>query len=208
MSKPLRSLITFLIGTATLVGLPLVGWGITDMEGFVRNPARLAYAVLVVLLNIYASVKIPEVGKERPKEKTVIGRQNLAVVLMQIISMLAVVVGPYCDRRQLGILGGGDALRYAGLVLYLCGFWVMHRTEAHLGKQFTVKVALQEGHRLITDGPYRHLRHPRYLGVILFLLGICLVFTSAWSLICVAAMVVVFAWRISDEEELLHREFG
>lgn len=32
--------------------------------------------------------------------------------------------------------------------------------EASLGKQFSVQVTIQEGHELVTQGPFRYLRHP------------------------------------------------
>src|SRR5271165_2441425 len=47
----------------------------------------------------------------------------------------------------------------------------------HLGKFFTVNVAIQEGQRVIQDGPYRFVRHPSYSGSILAIVGLaCLTF--------------------------------
>jgi protein-S-isoprenylcysteine O-methyltransferase Ste14 len=88
------------------------------------------------------------------------------------------------------------------------GFIGMHWAEATLDKQFSVEVTIQEGHRLVTDGPYRYLRHPRYLGIILFTTGISLVFRSWLTLIFIAVLTLVLIWRIHDEEALLHQEFG
>jgi protein-S-isoprenylcysteine O-methyltransferase Ste14 len=52
------------------------------------------------------------------------------------------------------------------------------------------------------------VRHPRYLGVILLMLGIALVFRSWWALLLVLALSLVLLWRIQDEEKLLQEEFG
>jgi hypothetical protein len=51
---------------------------------------------------------------------------------------------------------GGDALRYLGLIVFLIGYLFMVWAPLHLGKQFSVYVTIQEGHELITDGPFRH----------------------------------------------------
>ena len=80
--------------------------------------------------------------------------------------------------------------------------------QVRLGRQFSVQVTLQEDHALITDGPYRFLRHPRYLGIILFSTGISMIFRSAAGLGLVVLITAVLIWRIVDEETLLHRQFG
>jgi len=84
----------------------------------------------------------------------------------------------------------------------------MHFAQAQLGRQFSVEVSIQREHVLITNGLYRHLRHPRYLGVLTFSLGISLVFRSWIALTATAATIPVLLWRIRDEEALLHQEFG
>ena len=84
----------------------------------------------------------------------------------------------------------------------------MHLSQVHLGRLFSVQVAIQEGHLLVTDGPYRHVRHPRYLGVLLFLPGIALVFRSWVALALAAPILLVLLWRIADEEALMRTTFG
>ena len=65
MSKVLRSSIALFIGVAIFVGPPLMGWGVADIQGFVSHPARLGYAVLVILLAIFVVIKFPGAGSNR-----------------------------------------------------------------------------------------------------------------------------------------------
>ncbi len=60
----------------------------------------------------------------------------------------------------------------------------------------------------MTEGVYRYLRHPRYLGIVVFTLGFALVFRSGVGLALVPAETFVLLWRIGDEEALLRSEFG
>jgi protein-S-isoprenylcysteine O-methyltransferase Ste14 len=65
---------------------------------------------------------------------------------------------------------------------------------------------LQPGHELVTDGPYRFVRHPSYLGMILA--GWALVFRSGVGLAATAVGLLVLGRRIEDEEALLASQFG
>jgi protein-S-isoprenylcysteine O-methyltransferase Ste14 len=77
-----------------------------------------------------------------------------------------------------------------------------------LGRRFSGLVAIQPGHELVTDGPYRYVRHPSYLGMMLGLVGWALVFRSATGLAASALALLVLAVRIGDEEALLASQFG
>jgi protein-S-isoprenylcysteine O-methyltransferase Ste14 len=195
------------VGIVMFAGLPLLGWGVNDIHRFLSHPARLGYIALVVLLQLFIVIKFPETGRNRPGEK-IVRRQRLAVLLMQVISIAMVIVAPYADRRNISVMVEGDNIRYFGLFLFSTGLILATWAEAKLGKLFSTEVTVQEGHTLITDGIYRYLRHPRYLGILLFSIGISFVFRSWLTLILVAAMTLVLLWRIHDEEALMREEFG
>jgi len=207
MSIAIRAAIKLLIGIFIFVGLPLVGWGVKDLRDFMSEAARPGYAVIVVLLQIFIVIRLPEVGSNRGKGKKIIPRQRLAVLLLQVLSLAIIIAAPYCDRRNIAVLDEIEIVRYFGLVLFTLGFIGMTWAEESLGKQFSVQVAIQDSHKLVTEGPYRYLRHPRYLGIMLFTIGISMVFRSWLALFLVAALIVVLIWRIHDEETLMHQEF-
>jgi len=176
VSSALGSLIKLSIGVAIFVGLLLVGWGVKDIQGFFDHPARLGYVVLVVLLQVFVVIGLPEVGSRRAQGKKILPRERLTLVPLQLIPLAIVIAAPYSDRRAIAVLGQVDPIRYCGLVLFALGFLGMHWAEASLDKQFSVYVTLQEDHKLVTDGVYRYVRHPRYLGIVTFTTGISLVF--------------------------------
>ncbi len=208
MSLALRVFITFLMGFAIFVVLPVLAWGYDDFNGFVNEPARLGFLIAVIVLNAVAAVRVPEVGKTRAEARKTVQRQHLMVVFMQVVSIAIVLIGPFGDRRSFATFDESATTRWIGLCLYAFGFLMMHLAEYHLGRHFSVEVSVQEGHMLVKDGPYRIVRHPRYLGIIFFAVGLSLLFRSWLSLILACAVVPVILWRIRDEEALLHEEFG
>ncbi len=96
----------------------------------------------------------------------------------------------------------------AGLLILACGITLRVYSARVLGSYFTTVLSVCDGHRLITSGPYRYIRHPSYSGAILGFLGLALSFASPYALICPAAVSIGVAYRISREEKMLTRWFG
>ena len=59
---------------------------------------------------------------------------------------------------------------------------------------------------MVTTGPYAYVRHPMYLGALLFSSGTTLLLGSWWGLVAVALLAVVIALRAVLEEETLKAE--
>ncbi|MGA7409777.1 MAG: isoprenylcysteine carboxylmethyltransferase family protein [Bryobacteraceae bacterium] len=58
-----------------------------------------------------------------------------------------------------------------------------------------VRVQTELGHRVITTGPYRVVRHPMYSGLMLLLPGCALVLGSAWSFAPITMLMATFIVR-------------
>lgn len=208
MSRLGRSIVMYIVGLILFVGLPLLGWGITDAQGFIANPARLGYIILLMVVQAFLVAKFPEMGQNRGEGSSTVGRQRFVVFLLQVFPLALIIAAPFMDRRAVLALSTSDIPRYVGLILFALGFIAVNWAEAALGKQFSVQVTLQKDHELITDGLYRYVRNPRYMGIIIFNLGLALIFNSVVGLLLVLGLTLVLLWRIHDEEVFMHQAFG
>jgi protein-S-isoprenylcysteine O-methyltransferase Ste14 len=99
--------------------------------------------------------------------------------------------------------------RLAALVLIWTGLALRQWAILTLGAFFRRTVHLQEGHRMITSGPYRLVRNPAYLGSLLTLIGVGLGLGSWLSALVLAiAGLIAFGQRIGVEDAALTRQFG
>lgn len=208
MKSLLNFLIALIIGLMIFIGLPLLGWGIRELPRFFDHPARTAYVLVILLLQIFAVTYNPQAGRNQGNRKGSSASHKIDLLLIQLFSLSIVFIAPFSDQRSIATLNFGDMSRYLGLVLIVPGFLLMQFAEKYLAKQFSVEVTIQEDHQLIQTGPYKFIRHPRYLGIVTFFLGISLVFRSLLAVILVAALLLVLVWRVYAEEALMRQEFG
>ncbi len=124
-----------------------------------------------------------------------------------LIAMVFAWLPPHLDRLNRWTIDG-NTVRYLGLIITAIGGFVRVAAVFELGHRFSVFVAVQPDHRLKTDGFYRSVRHPSYLGALLVMTGWALVFRSVIGLLLTAAMCVPIIALIRAEEEFLVREFG
>jgi protein-S-isoprenylcysteine O-methyltransferase Ste14 len=78
-----------------------------------------------------------------------------------------------------------------------------------LDRQWSLAARVVEGHKLITEGPYRVVRHPIYTGMLGMLLATCAA-TSYWPAVpfAVALFIIGTLVRTRSEEKLLRETFG
>lgn len=116
------------------------------------------------------------------------------------------------ERIHLGVYAGElisvGFYRILGAVIFLVGIFLRLLSIFILGKRHSAFVSLQDNHSLCSSWPYSHLRHPSYLGVILCVIGLPMIFSDWLPLLAVPGVIVVINWRIADEEDFLLRHFG
>ncbi len=78
-----------------------------------------------------------------------------------------------------------------------------------LGAAYTRTIRTSSQQQLVTDGPYRWLRHPGYAGSLAVWIGVALAFNSWIAAVAVAIVLgLAYAWRIRSEERMLAEAFG
>jgi protein-S-isoprenylcysteine O-methyltransferase Ste14 len=170
---------------------------------FFAHRAFIALAVASVVLGL---VGLFTEGNISPGEEE--DRSNRWVLgAFTLLSFAMAWLPAYTDRIGFWTLDG-ETMRWAGLVAMIAGSILRLVPVFILGRRFSGLVAIQRGHTLVTDGLYKTIRNPSYLGLIVSSLGWVLVFRSGAGIVLVALMMVPLVARMNAEEKLLHEHFG
>jgi len=168
---------------------------------------NLATLVPIALLSavICFDVGIRSVSAKPDKYSRVI----LSISFLLFPLMVAL---PYFELRYLtavyfpAITG---VLLLAGLVMQLMGAVILPASRLQIGRFGGAKIAIEEDHRLVTNGMYRYIRNPQYLGMTLLLFGYALSLGGpiVGSITAIGLLGIMHS-RIKVEEELLLSTFG
>ena len=96
---------------------------------------------------------------------------------------------------------------YPAIVLHVLGdvliVWAMLVNP--FGEK-TVRIQEERSHRVISTGPYRHVRHPMYAANVMLLTAIPLMLGSPWGFLIAGLMVLLLVARTVFEDRFLRRE--
>ena len=190
-----------IVGTLAYLGLAV--WG---MGGFAAYFAHAPLVVIALATLVMTVASLFTEGNLSSGERE--DRANRWVIpAFGVIGLLSGFLPAYTDRIDFWTFGG-EGLRWFGALLFIVGGALRLWPVFVLGKRFSGLVAIQPGHRLVTDGIYRRLRNPSYLGMLVITLGWALAFRSGVGLLLTALMVIPLIARIHAEEALLRAQFG
>lgn len=104
---------------------------------------------------------------------------------------------------------GGWLQPVAGYLLLATGIVMVLASSRCFVRHGTCIIPFQKPTKLIQDGLYRFSRNPLYLGEVVMLIGLTLLFGSLWTLLPIAIFaLLVTVLFILPEERLLKEEFG
>jgi protein-S-isoprenylcysteine O-methyltransferase Ste14 len=145
----------------------------------------------------------------RTKRETIAGivKENLTLRLFVAIGT-ALLAGAIVEFSLRGFYLR-PALFVLGWLAAIASFQVRREAIRALGRFWSLHVEIRDGHEFVRSGPFRWVRHPTYLSMILELVAIGFILDAFVSLaIALLAFGPTLAARIKLEEAALVEKFG
>jgi protein-S-isoprenylcysteine O-methyltransferase Ste14 len=165
--------------------------------------------ILIYLSYLFVGSELILTFTKRSKLKSVKKKGDRgSLVIIWIIITISIFAGFYLAnfRPWSGI---NYAIYSIGIAVFLSGLFIRWATIIQLKKAFTVDVAINQEHALKTDGIFKMVRHPSYLGVVMIVSGLAIGMNSFYSILVIAIPVfLAILYRIRVEEAVLLEEFG
>ena len=98
---------------------------------------------------------------------------------------------------------------WLGVAVFAASAWLLWRSHADLGLNWLPTLQIREGHALVTDGVFRHIRHPMYAAHWLWAIAQPLLLHN-WiaGLSMAASMLPLYLVRVPQEERMMLDNFG
>jgi protein-S-isoprenylcysteine O-methyltransferase Ste14 len=165
----------------------------------------LTAAVLILMATVLTPNRDLIEERLNPKQG-VKGWDKIYYALSTPLYLIGLALGGL-DARFGWTIGIPLAVYCAGVFIYLLGqavlLWARYTNNFFSSM---VRIQVDRGHTVCRTGPYRFVRHPGYVGGILFTATMGLVLGSWWACIPQALACLLIIWRTALEDRTLRAE--
>ena len=140
-------------------------------------------------------------------------RESVPARLLHVVYMVCGFVLLYSPDPRFGplnrrFLPEREWIAALGAALTVAGVAFAIWARRHIGRNWSGQVTIRQEHELIRSGPYAHIRHPIYTGILLALTGTAIEFGEYRALAAFVLFLIGFTIKARREESFLSTEFG
>jgi protein-S-isoprenylcysteine O-methyltransferase Ste14 len=166
--------------------------------------------VTVILFYVIGSIDI--LIRPVPEGKPQMDKLSTFIALLGFLQPFVLILAYYENLvivSQFIPLWNNPVVAYIGITITIIAGIIMLVSRIQLGVFATPVLMIEDDHQLKTNGIYKFVRHPMYLGGVLMFLGTFLAFRSILSLIFFMVFyTIIILKRLQNEEAMLQSAFG
>lgn len=142
------------------------------------------------------------ISRETGLDRLLIMLASIGMILLPALYVLTpwLDFADYCLPTWAGLIGA---------TVFAVSLWLLWRSHADLGGNWSPYLEIREEHSLVTHGVFRHIRHPMYAAHWLWAIAQALLLQN-WiaGLAMAASFLPLYLLRVVREEEMMLESFG
>jgi protein-S-isoprenylcysteine O-methyltransferase Ste14 len=165
------------------------------------------YCLFLVIVVVWTSLKAPGLMEERSHMAQNVKTWDKVITTIYTVLLLALLVTAGLDAGRFSLSSVPAILQAAGVLLLIFSggvIWWVISVNYYLSRY--ARIQNDRGQQVVTQGPYRFVRHPMYAMLIPFMLGIGLVLGSWWALVPGGLIGALYLVRTALEDKMLQEE--
>jgi protein-S-isoprenylcysteine O-methyltransferase Ste14 len=195
----LKRLIQVMMSVILIAIILLVSAGKID---WIYAWVYITSSLLVIIINAF--IFPTELISERGRKKENIEKWDRLISGLITFPWLALYIVSGLDIRFGLSLELASWIHITGLVIFALGnAFVSWAMISNIYFSTVVRIQYDRGHTVSIGGPYRFIRHPGYVGMIIYLLASPIILGSIWALIPASLAVILFIIRTAFEDNTL-----
>lgn len=188
------------------LGLFAVAWfGAAGRLDWFQGWAILAFFTLFVAGLSWRLARVnPDLLRERNRPGGTVERWDLVVLRLYYVVLVFQLGLSALDSGRFhwsSVPVGVQVLGWVLLAMSGADLWWVMLENAYLSSW--ARLQEDRGQVVVSTGPYRWVRHPMYLGIMVAFVGMSLALASWWALLLGLINVGLFVYRTHREDEML-----
>jgi len=161
-------------------------------------------ATAIVILHFNPALLVERLGPRK-------GAKPWVTAIMSILGLAQLVryIVAGLDQRYDWTGGFPLAAQITALAACVLGYvLVVWATASNAFFSQIVRIQSERGHTVVTGGPYRYVRHPAYVGAIVYELAISVLLASWWAVVTSVLSITLLIIRTVLEDRVLLTELN
>ena len=126
-----------------------------------------------------------------------------------VTTILVLLITPILNHFNIGMIKINIIFNIFGLLIMTSGVVIRIIAAVTLGRFYTRTLRQTDHHEIISNGIYKRIRHPGYLGTILLYIGAGISVGNLFSILFITVLVLIaYNYRMTIEEKMLIDIFG
>jgi protein-S-isoprenylcysteine O-methyltransferase Ste14 len=173
-----------------------------------NNVFKIVYFVELLIISF---VRQRHTVKFRTLEIRIDRKTTLDLLLLGVvgIAMLIPLVYVFSSVLDFADYALPDWVGWIGAVLFGVAIWLLWRSHADLGRNWTPTLGIRDEHTLVTEGVFKYIRHPMYAAHLLWGIAQVLMlhnWIAGYSLL--VTTLPQYLLRVNAEEQMMLEQFG